>query len=163
MTSSIPMRHTLIFSHVLNELKIKSNHKEINMHKNLTKTLFTQKVIKELEQHPFYLENKTRFDIAIDKFQKMEKQIAIKDIITLLEQNFKYKMEHKKKFHHVLKELYFHFHKQKYSNVMNELLERKNTFEKTNVFEQHPNQIEHMLALFFAGFLLIRIIGYLIN
>ena len=186
----IPMRHTLIFSHVLDELKNKSNHKEITMHKNLTKKLFIQNVMKELNQHPYYLENKTKFDIAIDKFQRMEKQMAIKDIMNLLEQNFKYKMghkkkfhnvmkelhlhfhkqnyskvirelikhDHKKKFHNVMKELHLHFHKQNYSKVMNELVERY-IFEKTNVFEYHPNQTEHILILFFVGVLLIRTLG----
>jgi hypothetical protein len=175
MTSSlIPIRHTLIFSHVLDELKNKSNHKEISMHKNVTKKLFTQKVIKELEQHPFYLENKTRFDIAINKFQQMEKDLAIKDIMTLLEQNFKYKIGHKKKFHNVMKELHLHFHKQKYSKVMKELhlhfhkqkyskvmkeLLDRDFMEKTNVFEHNPHQIEHMLVLFFVGVLFIRTLG----
>ena len=170
--TQIPIRHRIVFTHVLDEFT--SHSKVKDMQKNLTKKLFIEKVLKELRQHPYYLENKAKFDKVIDKFQKMNKQMAITDILSLLEENFHFKVQHKKKFKHVLEEMNLHFHKQKYQNVMQELqlhfhkqkfepvleeLMERHLIENFNVFDKHPDRVDHFLAFFFLGIITVQLFG----
>ena len=97
----------------------------IIMNKTLTKKLSTEKVINELETHPYYTENKKIFDKTIQTIHRNEKQMAIKDIMFLLEENFKHKNDHKKKFRVVLNELMLVRHKKKFSLVLKQMMLKK--------------------------------------
>ena len=139
--SIIPIRHRTIYNHVLDELIEKSLEREKNLQKYVVQKFFKEKVIKELKNHP---------------------KLVTTDILVLLEKNFNYKVQHQKKFKHVMKELvdvfpniqytmmlnnlYFDFHKEKYSRVLKEL--------KSFSFKQN-NFNNYFVELFLMFFLII--------
>lgn len=135
----IALKSKIIFSNVLKEMKAKFNHKEQNLQKKNTGKLFSNKVLKQFE------ENSNDF---------MEKSYNQKDILKLLEHNFKYKVEHQKKFKKVLNQLHFYFHKQKYSIILKDI--------KT-IINNNANVIELFLVYLFTSILLLKIIGVLFN
>ena len=95
---------------------------DMKMNKVVTKKLFREKVIKELQTHPYYLENKNIFDKTIQIVQCNEKHFVIHQIMHLLEENFNHKNNHKMKFQSVLNELMLFHHKRNFQSVLNELM-----------------------------------------
>lgn len=157
MTTTI-IETRMQFTMVLDELLQKSIHKQMDMNKSITKKLFMDKVLNELKTHPYYMDNKKFFDKLIHKLPRIEKQIAIKDIMRLLEENFKYKIQHKKKFHSVIQELHLHFHKQKFQPVLEELLMKNKT-----ISEKHPDNLEYFFLSFVVAIVAIHLYGKFLN
>ena len=150
----------------------------IEMQRGVTKKLFLEKVIGELKQHPFYKENQVKFNSVINGIRRMDKQLAISEIISLLEQNFKCRLNHKKKFHHVLTEMMMHFHQKNFSNVLTEMMmhfhqkkfhhvleeliekhQEKSVKKKLNVHVEFSS-VESALTVLFIAVLFLRITSF---
>ncbi len=149
---------------VLDELLQKSKPKQIDMNQSITKKLFLKKVLKELQTHPYYHEKKQYFDRVVHKIERFEKHYAMKYIVRSLEETFKYKLQHKKKFQHVMEELIFKFNKKKYQHVLDELLmtfdEKVN--EKVNE-KEYLDIVDYFILIFVFVMLFLQLYGELFN
>lgn len=148
----------------LNIDELKLNIFNNNMNKIVTKKLFTEKVLKELKTHPYYQENKYFFSKTIQNFKQDKKHNVTSDILQLLEQNFKYKNIHKKKFKLVMNDLIQTVDKKNHQILFHNVLDdfkifynKRNRYNRYN--NNHLNKIDdysfEMFILYFFIFILL--------